>query len=487
MAEDTELKSPTGKMFIIWILIAVVMGLTLMMCGMVLYQGFASCAGAALCEASFKSMAVTLIFFWAGLLVCYYLWAIFFYNVNYGLTDFDWEDLAARRKLAAQRRMFAAEGEVATIEGSEKELDENPYRHETFGLPPGTVRGTIAITILVGGLGMLILAIGQGDTELKNFNFFSQAFMMMIAFYFGTKGLDILQKAKTGEGKDGEDEKGHGDIPKPPIKIGLGQSPVATPQPQIPSAPGKTTGLLIPAATPVSGMVPVGLMTVSAPTVASGHPIVDHSGRFNKAGRHLTSRDIEEQAREIGIDPCALGAVIKVESGSKGFLTDGRPKILFEGHIFWRQLKKAGKAPETFAAEHPDIVYPRWVKTFYKGGIGEYERLGRAMLIDEEAALMSTSWGMFQIMGFNHMPAGFDTVKEFVDAHHASEREHLRAFCDFIREGGMIQALLEKDWAAFAAKYNGAGYKANAYDVKMAAAYDNCVKLGVFNGPGSVA
>ena len=36
----------------------------------------------------------------------------------------------------------------------------------------------------------------------------------------------------------------------------------------------------------------------------------------------------------------------------------------------------------------------------------------------------------------------------------------------------MIVALQKKEWASFAAKYNGKGYETNHYDAKLKAAYD---------------
>lgn len=48
----------------------------------------------------------------------------------------------------------------------------------------------------------------------------------------------------------------------------------------------------------------------------------------------LTNEKIADIARENKIDPAALLAVKDVESNGGGFLSNGNPKILFEGHIF---------------------------------------------------------------------------------------------------------------------------------------------------------
>ena len=38
------------------------------------------------------------------------------------------------------------------------------------------------------------------------------------------------------------------------------------------------------------------------------------------------------------------------------------------------------------------------------------------MTIDEECALLATSWGIYQIMGFNYSVAGYRDVEDFVTA-----------------------------------------------------------------------
>ena len=48
----------------------------------------------------------------------------------------------------------------------------------------------------------------------------------------------------------------------------------------------------------------------------------------------------------------------------------------------------------------------KWTKSHYEGGMGEYERLKKALAIHEKAAACSASWGLFQIMGFNYAACG---------------------------------------------------------------------------------
>lgn len=191
----------------------------------------------------------------------------------------------------------------------------------------------------------------------------------------------------------------------------------------------------------------------------------------------LSFSDICKAAELLGVEPCVVQAVVEVESGGSGFLPDGRTKILFEGHVFWKELQKRAIDPTPLTARYPNIIYPKWDRSQYKGGAHEWERLNTAALVNKEAALCSASYGLFQIMGFNHRAAGFDSVQAFVDAQKESEARQLESFCAYMRSEGLIHFLLERDWAGFARRYNGPGYAANQYDVKLRRAYERCKNM----------
>lgn len=193
--------------------------------------------------------------------------------------------------------------------------------------------------------------------------------------------------------------------------------------------------------------------------------------------RTLTTADIDSAAASLGLEPCAVRAVIEVESSGGGFLPDGRVKILFEGHVFWKELKKRGIDPEPLAAKYPGIVYPKWDRSKYQSGANEHIRLQQAALINKEAALCSASYGLFQIMGFNHKLCGFADVNSFYEAQKQSGKQQLDAFCEFMRSEGLILFLTGRDWAGFARRYNGPGYAQNQYDIKLRRAYERCLKV----------
>lgn len=192
----------------------------------------------------------------------------------------------------------------------------------------------------------------------------------------------------------------------------------------------------------------------------------------SNSGR-LIDEDFTQVAELLGCEPAALKAVQQVETGGRGgFFSPGRPAILFEGHIFWTQLKKRGSNPEDYVKGNENILYPKWEKGHYKGGIGEYDRLEQARKINREAADASASWGMFQIMCFNYAACGEESIESFVRSMCESEFKQLLLTANFIKKNSqMLQALQARDWAVFAKCYNGPAYAQNRYDVKLEAAY----------------
>ncbi len=176
----------------------------------------------------------------------------------------------------------------------------------------------------------------------------------------------------------------------------------------------------------------------------------------------LQDADFERAAKSIGCTVAAVRAVAEVESRG-GFLPDGRPKILFERHIFSRLTGRK------FDAANPAIANP--AAGGYSGGPAEYDRLARAIALDRAAALQSASWGAFQIMGFNHKAVGFADAEKFVKAMVSGQAAQLDAFTAFIKANGLADELIRRDWAGFARGYNGPDYARNKYDIKLAAAF----------------
>lgn len=186
----------------------------------------------------------------------------------------------------------------------------------------------------------------------------------------------------------------------------------------------------------------------------------------------ITEEQFKKVAEDLDVEVAAIKAVTEVESRGSGFLPTGEPVILFEPHIFWRELEKLGINPSKYTKEYSDVLYQKWGTKPYGRTSEQHARLQKAAKINREAALKSASWGMFQIMGFNHDLCSYATIQDFINAMYESEYEHLIAFSNFISNRGLVKHLKSKDWDNFAKGYNGAGYKKNSYHTKLEKAYN---------------
>ena len=178
----------------------------------------------------------------------------------------------------------------------------------------------------------------------------------------------------------------------------------------------------------------------------------------------LSNSDFCRAADRLQCEVAAIKAVAAVESRGNGFDTKDRPKILFERHKFAKYTN--GK----YINSHPHIC--NWTPGGYGPSSKQYDRFSEAFMLDPNAAMLSASWGKFQIMGFNFAIVGFSTVGEFVDAMKENEGRHLDAFVEFVIQNGLADELRGRKWADFAHGYNGPDYKKNEYDKKMATEYD---------------
>jgi hypothetical protein len=197
----------------------------------------------------------------------------------------------------------------------------------------------------------------------------------------------------------------------------------------------------------------------------SAHAI--NNSRDIKTGSNLLiESDYLRAANLLGVEIASIKAIARVESTGGGFLSNGKPKILFEGHQFSKRSNRK------FDVSHPTLSYKTFTRLHYKIGVAEYARYETAKSLDSTAAMLSTSWGMFQIMGFNHKSAGYSSVEEFVRAMHVSEGVQLLAFVNFLKAEKLDVHLKTKSWAAFALGYNGEEYAINKYDKRLQQAYE---------------
>jgi len=186
---------------------------------------------------------------------------------------------------------------------------------------------------------------------------------------------------------------------------------------------------------------------------------------FKGASKRLDDIDLPRIAHRIGCGEDHLHAVLEVETRGGGFDRYGRPKMLFEPHVFYRYLKGA----EREAAVQDGLAYAKWGEEGYPRD--SYPRLKQAMEINVTAALKSCSWGLGQVMGFNHDMVGYDSPADMVEAMLDDEETHLEAMVEFIVAAGLDDDLRREDWRGFARGYNGPGYAQHGYHTKLSAAF----------------
>lgn len=183
---------------------------------------------------------------------------------------------------------------------------------------------------------------------------------------------------------------------------------------------------------------------------------------FRGAAKRLDDIDLPRIGAIIGVGEDELHAFMDVEAAGSGFDSQGRPKMLFEPHVFYRNLSGSKRA----TAVASGLAYPRWGERPYPKD--SYPRLMAAIAINETAALLSASWGLTQILGENFRMAGFDYVYDMVQAFMADEENQLEACVKFLIAAGIDDDLRAHRWDVVARVYNGAGYAKNQYDVRMA-------------------
>ncbi|WP_038911973.1 N-acetylmuramidase domain-containing protein [Dickeya dadantii] len=170
-------------------------------------------------------------------------------------------------------------------------------------------------------------------------------------------------------------------------------------------------------------------------------------------------------ARELNCEVAAIKAIVMTETAlNSAFISPGKPKILYERHYF-RRLTQG-----RYDRSNPDISGDQYDR--YGSNNRQYERLEQAIRLDRRAALMSASWGAFQIMGANYRTAGFDDVESFVAAM-SNINGQVFSFINHIKSSTvLLSALQHKDWKKFARHYNGKDYEKKKYDLIIANNYN---------------
>ena len=184
-------------------------------------------------------------------------------------------------------------------------------------------------------------------------------------------------------------------------------------------------------------------------------------------------QSIKAEASRIGVEPEALAAFVEIESGCRGFNTDGKLIIQFE--------------PSWFRRKAPYAPSGKWSLNKVERQSKEWIAFNDAYKHDANAAMESTSIGIGQVMGFHYKRLNYNTVGEMWDDAKKGEERQIFQMAEFIKtDNRLIKALKEKNWHLVATYYNGAKYRELAkkwgripYDISMKDAYNEYKRKGL--------
>lgn len=141
-------------------------------------------------------------------------------------------------------------------------------------------------------------------------------------------------------------------------------------------------------------------------------------------------------AEQHGLNVNRALAVFQVESKQAYDLETGLVMVRFESHIFKRYTQR------TIANTHGNQN-------------NEWQALQQASEHNLEAALLSTSFGLPQLMGFNWQYTQHSSVEKMVLAFQNSCEQQVNGFFDFIVKQNLLKPLQQNNWPEFVRRYNG--------------------------------
>lgn len=184
--------------------------------------------------------------------------------------------------------------------------------------------------------------------------------------------------------------------------------------------------------------------------------------------RKITADQVRAIATKYGVEYAAVMAIVDVESSGDGFNPPtGKIIIRFEPSWFMRLSK--------VASQH---LNEAWHITPNGPQVNEWQKFNSAFAIDPNAAMMATSVGMMQVMGFHYADHGFGfaNVGAMWDFAKVNEANQVDLGLRFIAsEPALLRALRAKDWQMVAYYYNGQDYRQNNYDINLKNAYNKYV------------
>jgi hypothetical protein len=196
----------------------------------------------------------------------------------------------------------------------------------------------------------------------------------------------------------------------------------------------------------------------------------------------ISNSEIITLSRDFEIKPVLVKTILMTESSNSGFDNKGRLKIQFEPHEFHKRLLRFGVS-HTYVFDKENKKYEITAKNItIRNGVEtqnpEYVAFDAARQIHNEAALLSTSYGLFQVMGYNHVAAGYKTVQAMYNEFCLSEFFQAKGGLNFIKYHREIYVALKTGNARrFCELYNGPKFEELGYLEKWKTNYSKALKL----------
>lgn len=189
---------------------------------------------------------------------------------------------------------------------------------------------------------------------------------------------------------------------------------------------------------------------------------------INLKAAKISDNNYQTAAGRLGCSSAQIKAFASVESNGSGYFPTGRPKILYEPHIFSKQTGGV------YNIRYPRLSYPHQGEFPYPKTDKRYDQLADAAQLNLLAAFEACSWGKFQILGTNAKAIGYENAIEMAYSMVESEENQLVAFVKFISANHLQPKLIQMkpnnptSCKPIARAYNGPAYRKNHYDVKLA-------------------
>lgn len=152
-------------------------------------------------EQFFFNLSAAILLSWIITVIIFYIWAMYYFHIHLAVDDDEDHN--------------ESDNNLGTAVALGNKLLKNPHLGETLGLPKGTIRGTIALSLLIAGLALLIASFEMNQTYnanalfVDNFEFIKTAFLMVIAFYFGHKSIVAISDRDQGIYRPGNSESSY--------------------------------------------------------------------------------------------------------------------------------------------------------------------------------------------------------------------------------------------------------------------------------------